>query len=127
MILGIGTDFLNMEQIRESSLSPADPFLQKTYTEQERSEAARRSDPKSYYGTRFAGKEALFKAFRTHPDAMRLNEIEILTDSNGAPCVTFKGRARDAAEDMGVTAVHLSLTYDPPYTLAFAVLEGEER
>ena len=127
MILGIGTDILNMQQLKESSLSQDDPFLQKTYTEQERREAARRDDPHSYYATRFAGKEALFKAFRTHPDAIRLNEMEILTDSNGAPCVTFFGRAREASDDMGVTAVHLSLSYDPPYVMAFAVLEGEDR
>lgn len=40
MILGIGTDILNAHQLAESSLSPSDPFLRKTYTEREIEEAA---------------------------------------------------------------------------------------
>ena len=125
MILGIGTDILNTQKLYEGSLSPSDPFLQKTYTEAERAEAAGREDPFSCYATRFAGKEAVFKAFRAHPDAMRLNEIEILGGSNGAPFVNLYGKAKEMAAHMGVAAVHLSLSYDLPYVVAFAVLEGD--
>ena len=87
MILGIGTDILNVHQLAESSLSPSDPFLKKTYTEREIAEAMTYLDAHSYYATRFAGKEAVFKTFGAHPDSIRLDEIEILGDENGAPKV----------------------------------------
>ena len=125
MILGIGTDILNAHQLAESSLSPSDPFLRKTYTEREIEEAGSRRDPHSYFATRFEGKEAVFKAFGAHPDSIRLCEIEILSDQNGAPAVTLHGMAREMADAMGAVRVHISLSYDLPFFIAFAVMEGE--
>ena len=126
MILGIGTDILNAHQLAESSLSPSDPFLKKTYTEREIAEAMTRLDTHSYYATRFAGKEAVFKAFGAHPDSIRLNEIEILGDDTGAPRVTLHGNARRTAESIGATHVHISLSYDLPFVIAFAVMEKRD-
>ena len=124
MILGIGTDIMNMENLKESSVSLTDSFCRKIYTEQEQKEASSRQDPHAYYCTRFAAKEAVFKAFRTWADTMQATDLEILTDPNGAPYVRLYGKARDMAGVLGVTAVHVSLSYDPPYAAAFAVLEG---
>ena len=126
MILGIGTDILNVHQLAESSLSPSDPFLKKTYTEREIAEAMTYLDAHSYYATRFAGKEAVFKTFGAHPDSIRLDEIEILGDDNGAPKVTLHGRARRMAEAMGAARVHISLSYDLPFVIAFAVMEKRD-
>jgi phosphopantetheine--protein transferase-like protein len=126
MILGIGTDILNANHLAESSLSPSDPFLKKTYTEREIAEAMTYLDAHSYYATRFAGKEAVFKTFGAHPDSIRLDEIEILGDENGAPKVTLHGRARRMAEAMGASHVHISLSYDLPFVIAFAVMEKRD-
>ena len=76
--------------------------------------------------TRFAGKEAVFKTFGAHPDSIRLDEIEILGDENGAPKVTLHGRARRMAEAMGASHVHISLSYDLPFVIAFAVMEKRD-
>ena len=131
MILGIGTDILNMQLLDGSFLVPSDPFLIRTYTEEERREAGGRQDSQAYYATRFAAKEALFKALYAGADpgkgeAPRLgSELEILTLANGAPSVRLHGRSRERAMALGVTNVHISLSYDEPYAVAFAVLEGE--
>ena len=130
MILGIGTDILNMHLLEDCSLAPSDPFLRRTYTEEEQREAAAREDSRAYYATRFAAKEALFKALYAAADPRRGEapkrgtEMEVLTLENGAPCVRLSGDAKERARSMGVTKIHLSLSYDTPYAVAFAVLEG---
>ena len=131
MILGIGTDILNMQLLGECSLAPSDPFLLRTYSQKEQKEAAARQDSTAYYATRFAAKEALFKALYATagplPDSAPKKgaEMEILTLENGAPSVHLHGNAKERALSMGVTRIHLSLSYNTPYAVAFAVLEGE--
>lgn len=130
MILGIGTDILNMQLLEDCALAPSDPFLRRTYTEEEQKEAAARRDSRAYFATRFAAKEALFKALYAAADPAkgeapkRGTEMEVLTLENGAPSVKLYGNAKERALSMGVTKVHLSLSYDTPYAVAFAVLEG---
>ena len=125
MILGVGTDILDMRRLSPESLKPGDPFLRRAFTAREQAEAAARPEPPVYYAVRFAGKEAVFKSLRTTPDGADLGEIEILDDENGAPCCTLYGDMRARAARLGGTHVHVSLSWDGNLALAFAVLEAE--
>ncbi len=124
MIHGVGTDILS--RARFGSPAADDPFIRRAYTEAERAEAASRSDPCRWYCTRFSGKEAVFKALRMDPDRARLNEIEILSDSFGAPHVRLLGSMTAFAAAAGVTAIHLSLSWETDYAVAFAVAERKD-
>ena len=121
MIIGIGTDILNLKTIRPSVQDPEDSFVRKTYTEKERSLIASRPLPVYSYATRFAGKEAVFKSLNTDGDALRLNEIEILENENGQPTVHLHGRAAALAKEKGISHIFISLSYDTDYATAFAV------
>lgn len=123
MILGIGCDLMALE--RMPPLPPEDPFLRKTFTERERREAAGAPDTRRYFATNFSGKEAVFKALRGDPDTFRLDGIEILREPSGAPSVALSGRAAALAAARGVRTVHLSLSWEDEYCMAFAVAEGE--
>ncbi len=125
MIIGIGTDFVRMDSIPDASLRPGDPFREKTYTRKEQQQADSRPVPRDYYCTRFAGKEAVFKTLGADPEHARLNEIEILDDSFGAPHVTIHGTLKQHADSRGIATTHITLTYDSGYAIAFAVSEGE--
>lgn len=122
MIIGIGTDILRVERIRAVCADPSDPFLLRTFTEAERAAAAERSLPLYFYATRFAGKEAVFKAFRISPEGADLSEIEILNDETGAPYVNLSGNLREMAEKQKLR-VHISLSYETEEAVAFAVAE----
>lgn len=124
MILGIGTDLMDMERLSKESLSREDPFAVRTFSEAELDAADKTQDPYSYLAVRFAGKEAVFKAFRRSIPHARFSEIEILNDQNGAPCVNLYGYTKKAALQLGITQIHISLTYEKEYAAAFAVLEG---
>ena len=122
MILGIGADL--MEARRILSMPEEDPFFQKVFTEQERRQAAERPAPLRYYASHFAGKEAVCKALSINPDIVRLNDIEILNDGFGRPAVTLYGTAAAHALAVGITDIHISLSWETELCLAFAVAEG---
>lgn len=126
MVLGVGTDILRTRHIENCLAEEDRPFLEKVYTAVEREEAQGREVPLSYYATRFAGKEAVFKCFGEIPGEIRLNEIEILTHISGKPTVRLSGRSLAHAQSMGIQRIHLSLSYDGEYAVAFAVAEGGE-
>ena len=65
MIVQIGTDIVEIEKLKYSVTKEpfaSDPFIRHTFTEKEIRLALLRSDPLSFFATRFAGKEAVFKA-----------------------------------------------------------------
>lgn len=124
MITGIGTDFLKMSRIPDVTLKPGDPFREKTFTEKEKFQAMERPGSREYFCTRFAAKEAIFKALGLHPDVARLSEIEILDDETGAPHCFLHGTVKQLARMKRTTQVHISITYDDGYAQAFAIAES---
>lgn len=124
MIHGVGTDILDIRKIRPRDGNYADPFFLKTFTEQERDQAAERPDTDIFYATRFAAKEAVFKSLRLDGNRVRLDEIEITTNSVGAPEVNLRGSLKQLAELNRITKVNLSLSWDGQYALAYAVAEN---
>ncbi len=121
MIHGVGTDILSRARFGDP---PADdPFIRRAYTGAEKAQAAASGNANRWFCVRFAGKEAVFKSLRMDPDRARMNEIEILTDDVGAPHVTLYGRMAAFADEVGVTAVHVSLSWETDYAVAFAVAE----
>lgn len=122
MILGVGTDILAVSRMGDVEKDAV--FVRRAYTERERAQAAERAQPNYYYCTRFAGKEAVFKALGMNPDRARLEQIEILADEFGAPQVTLHGRMAEFAQSRGIRRVHLSLSWEREYAVAFAVAEG---
>ena len=126
MTLGIGTDLLHIQTIAPSVTDPGEPFVRKIYTEKELALILSRPVPLYSFATRFAGKEAVFKCFRTHGDAFRLNEIEILEDKNGVPAVSLHGKAARLAREKGIREILISLSYDGEYAMAFAEAVGDQ-
>ena len=125
MIFGIGTDLLELNRMRSGILREEDPFVRRTFTEKERKEAAGKDDPRLYFAGRFAAKEAVYKALRLSPELIDLSEIEVLTESSGAPRVILHDRLRDYKNQQGIRKVHVSLSYEKETVLAFAVAEKD--
>ena len=123
MLYGIGTDILNIHQIESSVSDRQDPFVRKIYTPAEIELIESRPIPLYSYATRFAGKEAVFKALNLNGNAIRLNEIEILENENGQPQVTLHGKAEQFAKEKEITSVMISLSYETEYAVAYAAAE----
>jgi holo-[acyl-carrier protein] synthase len=128
MVIGVGTDILRIDRMRQDTgdFSADSPFIRKTFTPAERLAAAERPDPILYLATRFAGKEAVFKALGHDGSQIRLNEIEIVNDANGQPQVTLSGRMQQLADAKGVASTCISLSFDTEYAIAFAIMQNHQ-
>lgn len=125
MIIGVGADILDIDRLRRNpaDLDPDAPFLVKTFTVGEQQASLFRRDRTSWLATRFAGKEAVFKALGTGDGRVRLNEIEILAGADGLPLVSLTGRMKLLADMRGVTDVHVTLSLTNDYAIAFAIMQ----
>lgn len=123
MVTGVGTDILSMKRFRDVLDADSEAFVGKVFTGKEREQAAKSPDRVAYLATRFSGKEAVFKCFGIHGN-VRLSEIEVLDGETGQPRVTLLGELVRIAGEKGVRNVHVSLSYETDYAVAFAVAEG---
>jgi phosphopantetheine--protein transferase-like protein len=123
VIHGVGTDILAFKRLLPLASDFEDPFFTRTFTEAERGEAKERQDPLKFYAGRFSAKEAVFKALRVSSDAVRLNEIEILSDKHGAPCARLLGRAAELGAACGIRRIYVSISYEEDCAVSFAACE----
>ncbi len=121
MIKGIGTDILNKKRIELLLDNKEDPFFKRIYTQKELAEAKEDDQILNYLSGRFAGKEAVFKTFKVHSNAVHLQEIEILRSELGFPEVKLHGKARELARSIGISKIELSLSHEKEYVIAYAI------
>lgn len=124
MILGIGSDIIHIPRVACAIQNPR--FLARVYTAGERAYAKSRGKgmPASL-AARFAGKEAVLKAFGTGLRAAALHDIEILPDVLGAPQVRLSGYLAVRAEEMAIDRVWITLSHERDYATAYCILEGQ--
>lgn len=126
MVFGIGTDILDRERL-DRGLDEA--FICRVYTQAEQSQAGTRTNGRAFYATRFAAKEAVFKALSPCLRDFRPRDIQTLVDENGKPVVTLHGRT--AAEVDAYLAgrpytIALSVSCEEKTAIAFAVVQTAE-
>ena len=129
MILGVGTDIVDIRRIGNSINRFSNKFIRRIYTTSERKEGAMFSTPDAYFAKRFAAKEAVYKALSgSGVRGLGWLEAETLNLYNGAPVIYLAGRCKTALEAMtpgGYNArVSISLSDEPPFALAFVIIDA---
>jgi len=128
MIIGIGSDLCNIEQIQHSLDRFGERFIARVFTDIERAKAERRPFTRAAtYAKRFAAKEAFSKAVGTgFRQSVFMRDIGVVNAPSGAPTLSLTGGARqrlDAITPPGhAVEVHLTLTDDHPWAQAFVIL-----
>ena len=120
MIIGIGTDMIEVARIEKACLRKR--FMERVYTQEESSFC--QPYPEKAAGN-FAVKEAVVKVFQTGFIGVEPNEIEVLRRSNGSPYLNLYGKAKEKAKELGITKWHISITNVKTYAVAFVIGEGE--
>lgn len=124
MIVGIGTDIFEMSRIPPQVINDNDPFLMKSFTAAERAAAVKRPVPQHYYASRFAGKEAIYKAISICGLEFDAGEIEILNDSDDRPHAQLLGKtALEFSRVAPGYRIFVSLSFEKEFASAFAVAE----
>ena len=81
--------------------------------------------PERHLAARFAGKEAVAKAFGTGiGKAMGWRNIDIQKRKSGEPFLVFSGPAEAFAAEQGVASALITLSHTENYAVACAVLQG---
>lgn len=129
MIIGIGTDIVKISRICPAALPLDDPFFIRSFTEKEIEQSKERVDFRFFFATRFAGKEAVYKAISFCKTEFNPKDIEITDDDDGKPFASLTGKTLLALSAFidGNIELNLSLSYEKEYALAFAVAEGRLR
>jgi holo-[acyl-carrier protein] synthase len=121
MIIGIGTDIIEVERVARAISKEA--FKKKVFSEREISYCESQKKEESY-AARFAAKEAFFKALGTGwRDGMGITEVEILNDELGKPSIHLHGKAEEVFKQKGGTHIHISISHIKTQAIAFVILE----
>jgi holo-[acyl-carrier protein] synthase len=120
MIHGLGVDIVEIERMREA-LERRPRIRERCFSEAERAYCDARSRPEIHYATRFAAKEAVLKALGTGFGGMRFTDVGVARDERGRPHPVLSGRAAELVEELGVSELHVSLSYTHVTAVASAV------
>jgi holo-[acyl-carrier protein] synthase len=129
MILGLGSDLIDIRRIARVIERHGDRFLERVFTPVERAKAARRTERirVATLAKRFAAKEAASKALGTGFRAgVFWRDLGVVNLSSGAPTLRMTGGA--AARLAAITPpghaaqVTLTMTDEYPYAQAMVVI-----
>lgn len=130
MILGVGTDLLDLRRIERTLARFGDRFLARVYTADERDRCRRRGNPVACLGQRYAAKEACAKALGTgFRCGVFWRDIEVGVLASGKPYLRLAGgalrRLRALTPAGGAARIELSLTDEYPFAQAMVVISAE--
>jgi len=121
-VVGIGVDVVDTARFA-AVIGRRPTIIDRLFTPHECVDAhGLRRQPHSL-AARFAAKEAVVKVLKD-TTGMQWHDCQVLVDANGAPNLRMRGRVAEAAEWLGITAWHVSLTHDGAHAMAFVVAEG---
>jgi holo-[acyl-carrier protein] synthase len=128
MIVGIGSDLCRIDRIEKTLARFGARFEARLFTDTERARANRRPEQKAdTYAKRFAAKEACSKALGTGMRrGVAWRDMGVINLPTGRPTLQLTGRALERLQELtpiGYEAeIHLSLTDDDPFAMAFVVI-----
>ena len=125
MILGIGTDIVEISRIKASIDKNPHALSRRVLRDRELENFARAHRPEAFLAKRFAAKEAASKAFGTGIGKIAWHDLEVINDDLGAPSLLCFGNAKIMLERMAASQVHLSLADEREAALAFVVISKD--
>jgi holo-[acyl-carrier protein] synthase len=131
MILGLGSDIIDIRRIEAAIARHGERFLLRVFTELERAKAARRAEKiqASTFAKRFAAKEAASKALGTgFRQGVFFADLGVVNLPSGQPTLLMTGGAakRLAAitPDGMQASVALTMTDEYPYAYAQVIISA---
>jgi holo-[acyl-carrier protein] synthase len=131
MILGIGSDLVQIPRIEQTLERFGDRFTLRIYTELERARADRRPlERAATYAKRFAAKEACSKALGTGlKRGVFWRDMGVANLPSGQPTMVLTGGAAQRLAELTPPGfrphIHVSLTDDYPLAVGFVIISAE--
>jgi holo-[acyl-carrier protein] synthase len=124
LIIGIGTDLIEIARIERSYQRFGQSFLDRVYTLDEIAYCMRKKNYAESLAARFAAKEAGAKALGTGiSHGVSWREFEVRRQRSGKPELHLSGRAAQIAEKLGIRRLSLSVSHSRTMSIAVVVAE----
>ena len=132
MILGIGSDMIDIRRIEKVLERHGERFIARVFTATERAKAERRATRSATYAKRYAAKEACAKALGTGMRAgVFWRDMGVVNQRSGRPTLQLTGGALArlaAMTPQGFEArIDLTITDEWPLAQAFVVISAVPR
>ena len=129
MIIGLGSDLIDIRRIEKSLDRFGDRFIQRIFTDVEQAKSERRRERAAYYAKRFAAKEACSKALGTGlSSGVFWRDMGVVNLPSGKPTLKLTNGALKRLNMMmpeGMEpSIHLTITDDFPLAQAFVIIEA---
>jgi holo-[acyl-carrier protein] synthase len=121
-LLRSGIDLVEIARLEGVEPAIRARFLRRIFTAQELEDAR---DSNQHLAGRFAAKEAVVKALGCGIGPISWQEIEIRRGPNGEPLLELYGKARQLADEQGLTTWSVSISHTSAHAVAIAVACGE--
>lgn len=126
MIVGVGTDIVEIARIERAAGRHGGRFLKRIFTEGEIAYCGRMARSWQHLAGRWAAKEAASKALGTGIfGSVRFKDIEVGNEPSGKPFLTLHGAAARIAEEIGAKRSFVSLAHSDTHATAVVVMEGD--
>jgi holo-[acyl-carrier protein] synthase len=131
MIIGIGSDLVDIRRIEKTIARHGERFIARIFTATEREKAERRATRIDTYAKRFAAKEACAKALGTgFRRGVFFRDLGVVNLPSGRPTMALTGGALAQLHRItpeGYEArIDLSLTDEYPLAQAFVIISAEK-
>jgi len=129
VIIGIGSDLIDICRIEKTIERYGDRFLDRVFTEMERVKSDRRVNRAASYAKRFAAKEACAKALGTGLNhGVFWRDMGVVNLPSGQPTMRLTGGAAERLRAIlppGTEPfIHLTITDEKGFAHAFVVIEA---
>jgi holo-[acyl-carrier protein] synthase len=127
MILGIGSDLIDIGRIERTIERFGDRFLDRVFTPLERQRSDRRANRAASYAKRYAAKEACSKALGTgFRRGVYWRDLGVVNLASGRPTLVLTGGAlaqlKALTPDGMSVRIDLTLTDEPPLAQALVII-----
>ena len=127
MVLGVGFDLVKIKEVKRLAEDVGEAFVSKTFSQREREVYKTVSNPWEYLASRFAVKEAVFKALAhlTEDKTFDFRIVETLNHGDGSPYVKITPALKELMEEASIKKILVSVTHEEDYAGAFVVAESD--
>jgi len=124
VIIGIGTDIVDVDRIAKVYLRQGQAFVNRLLSTEERSELDTQHYPERFLAKRWALKEAVSKALGTGiAQGVCFKDMTIGHKSSGQPFLQLAGKTLEKAKELGITDWSISVSDEKHHTVAFVIAE----
>ena len=121
MIIGIGTDIIEIKRIQRSIQEYGQDFLKKIYTPPEIEYCKNKANKYQHYAARFAAKEAVYKALASGwQQGISWQDVEVFNEPNGMPQVSISGKLKKFLSTD--KSLKISISHSENYVTCMAII-----